>query len=40
MAIAAHQLGRVAYGVEIDPGYVAVSLERLSMFGLTPALVN
>jgi DNA modification methylase len=38
--IAAHQLGRVAYGVEIDPGYVAVSLERLSMLGLTPALVN
>jgi len=39
-AIAAHQLGRVAYGVEIDPLYVAVSLERLSMLGLTPELVN
>jgi DNA modification methylase len=32
--LAAHQLGRIGYGVEIDPGYLAVTLERLSMLGL------
>jgi DNA modification methylase len=34
--VAAYQLGRIAYGVEIDPGYAAVTLERLATFGLTP----
>jgi DNA modification methylase len=34
--IAAHQLGRVGYGVEIDPGYVAVALQRLADLGLDP----
>jgi DNA modification methylase len=34
--VAAHQLGRVGYGCEVDPGYVAVTLERLSMLGLKP----
>ena len=34
--LAAHQLGRVGYGVEIDPGYIAVTLERLSALGLKP----
>ena len=38
--LAAHQLGRVGYGVEIDPGYVAVALERLSGLGLKPRLVK
>jgi len=38
--VAAHQLGRVGYGVEIDPGYVAVTLERLSIIGLKPQLVK
>jgi DNA modification methylase len=38
--VAAHQLGRVAYACEIDPGYVAVVLERLSMLGLRPKLVS
>ena len=38
--IAAHQLGRVGYGCEIDPGYLAVSLERLSLLGLRPQLVS
>jgi DNA modification methylase len=38
--VAAHQLGRVGYGCEIDPGYLAVSLERLSIFGLKPRLVG
>ena len=37
--IAAHQLGRIGYGVEIDAGYVAVTLERLSLLGLKPQLV-
>ena len=36
--LAAHQLGRVGYGVEIDPRYVAVTLERLSTLGLKPEL--
>jgi len=38
--LAAHQLGRVAFGCEIDPGYLAVALERLSMLGLKPRLVQ
>jgi DNA modification methylase len=38
--VAAHQLDRVGYGVEIDPAYVAVTLERLSALGLTPELVK
>jgi hypothetical protein len=28
------------YGCEIDPGYVAVALERLSLLGLKPELVE
>jgi DNA modification methylase len=39
-ALAAHQLGRVAYGCEIDPGYLAVELERLSILGLDPQRVS
>jgi hypothetical protein len=38
--VASHQLGRIGYGVEIDPGYVAVTLERLSAFGLQPKMVE
>jgi DNA modification methylase len=38
--VAAHQLGRIGYGCEIDPGYVAVALERLSLLGLKPELVD
>ena len=38
--VAAHQLGRIACGCEIDPGYVAVSLERLSMLGLEPEMIK
>jgi DNA modification methylase len=38
--LAAHQLDRIGYGVEIDPGYVAVTLERLSMLGLKPELAS
>jgi hypothetical protein len=38
--VAAHQLGRIGYGCELDPGYVAVTLERLSMLGIKPELVQ
>ncbi len=38
--VAAHQLGRIAYGCEIDPGYVAVVLERLSLLGLKPEVTE
>ena len=38
--LAAHQLARISYGCEIDPGYVAVALERLSLLGLRPQLVD
>jgi DNA modification methylase len=38
--VAAHQLGRIGYGCEIDPAYVAVTLERLALLGLKPQLVQ
>jgi DNA modification methylase len=38
--LAAHQLQRIGYGVEINPGYLAVTLERLSMLGLKPELMQ
>jgi DNA modification methylase len=38
--VAAHQLGRIGYGCEIDPCYLAVILERLSMLGLEPELIR
>jgi DNA modification methylase len=38
--VAAHQLNRVGYGCELDPGYLAVQLERLSLLGLRPELVR
>jgi len=38
--LAAHQLGRIGYGCEIDPAFLAVALERLSMLGLKPELVR
>ena len=36
--VAAHQLGRTGYGCEIDPAYLAVELERISLLGLKPEL--
>ena len=36
--LAAAQLNRVGYGCELDPGYVAVELERLASLGLKPEL--
>jgi DNA modification methylase len=38
--LAAHQLGRIGYGVEIDHRYVAVSLERFSELGLNAQLLD
>jgi DNA modification methylase len=38
--VTAHQLGRIGCGCELDPGYVAVELERLSLLGLKPEVVG
>jgi DNA modification methylase len=38
--VAAEQAGRLCYGIEISPAYVAVSLERLSLMGLEPRQVT
>ena len=37
--IAAQQLNRICYGMEIEPKYCAVALERMSNMGLKPNLV-
>jgi DNA modification methylase len=39
-AVAAEQTNRVCCGMEIEPRYVAVTLERLSGMGLTPCLLE
>jgi site-specific DNA-methyltransferase (adenine-specific) len=36
--VAAEQLGRVCYAMELEPKYVAVALERLAALGLEPKL--
>lgn len=36
--VVAHQLQRTCYGIELDPSYVAVTLQRLADMGLTPHL--
>ncbi len=38
--VAAHQLRRIGYACEVDPAYVAVALERLSILRLEPKLVD
>jgi DNA modification methylase len=38
--IAAAKTGRAGYGVELDPAYVAVTLQRLADMGLTPELTD
>jgi DNA modification methylase len=38
--VACEQLSRVGYGVEIDPGYTAVAIERLADLGLEPKLID
>ena len=36
--VAAEQLGRTCYGMEISEKYVAVALERMAGMGLEPRL--
>ena len=38
--VAAEQLGRRCYAMEIEPKYVAVALERMSAMGLEPRLLT
>jgi hypothetical protein len=38
--VAAEQLGRICYGMEIEPKYVAVALERMAGMGLEPKLAE
>ncbi|MBW2560188.1 MAG: site-specific DNA-methyltransferase, partial [Deltaproteobacteria bacterium] len=38
--VAAEQEGRIALGMDVEPKYVAVTLERLSALGLEPKLVT
>jgi DNA modification methylase len=33
---AAEEASRPCYGLEIDPGYAAVVLERMSSYGIEP----
>lgn len=38
--VAAEQLQRVCYALELEPKYCAVTLERLSQMGLKPRLLK
>jgi len=38
--VAAEQLGRICYGMEIHPPYCAVTLQRMTDMGLKPQLVS
>ena len=38
--VACEQTGRIGYGMEIEPKYCAVTLQRLTDMGLTPQLVS
>jgi len=38
--VAAEQEGRICYGMELEPKYVAVTLERMLSLGLNPVLSN
>lgn len=38
--VAAELSGRLCYGMEIEPKYVAVTLERMADMGLTPQLAQ
>ena len=37
---ACEKLGRICYGMEIEPKYVSVALQRMQDMGLTPRLVE
>ena len=36
--VAAEQLGHICYGMDVEPKYVAVALERMAGMGLEPRL--
>jgi DNA modification methylase len=38
--VAAEQLSRTCYALEIEPKYVAVALQRMADMGLKPELSN
>jgi len=38
--VAAETLGRICYGMEIEPKYVAVALERMAGMGLEPRVID
>jgi len=38
--VAAEQTGRICYGMELEPKYVAVGLERMDEMGLKPELID
>jgi DNA modification methylase len=38
--VSAHQLRRIGYAMEIDLGYAAVTLERMTQLGLKPELIE
>jgi len=38
--VAAETLGRLCYGMEIEPKYVAVALERMAGMGLEPRVID
>ena len=38
--VACEQTGRIGRGMEIEPKYCAVTLERLALLGLTPKRLN
>lgn len=38
--VAGEQTGRLVYGIEIEPKYIAVILERLVGLGLEPRLAD
>ena len=38
--VACEQTSRIGYGMEIEPKYVAVTLQRLADMGLEPRLVE
>ena len=38
--VAAEQLGRICYGMEIEPKYCAITLQRMADIGLEPKLLE
>src|SRR5208282_2897454 len=38
--VAAERLERICYGIELDPGYAAIGIDRLRRLGLEPSLLR